>query len=120
MRISDWSSDVCSSDLNDAWFGRSSGPYQHFQMARTRAVEQGLPLVRAANTGISAVIDPLGRVTARLGLGETGVLDAVLPAALPAGPPYSRYGEGIVLAMAGLDMVASVALRRFGQPSRKF
>ncbi len=105
---------------NDAWFGRSSGPYQHFQMARTRAVEQGLPLVRAANTGISAVVDPLGRVTARLGLGETAVLDAVLPAALPAGTPYSRYGEGIVLAMAGLAMVASVALRRFGETSRKF
>src|SRR3546814_1447346 len=89
-------------------------------MARTRAMDQCLPLVCAANTGISAVIDPLGRVTARLGLGETGVLDAVLPAALPAGTPYSRYGEGIVLAMAGLAMVASVALRRLGQTSRKF
>lgn len=105
---------------NDAWFGRSSGPYQHFQMARTRAVAQGLPLVRAANTGISAVVDPLGRVTARLGLDETGVLDAALPDALAAGTPYSRYGEGIVVAMAFLAMAASAALRRFGRTSRRF
>lgn len=105
---------------NDAWFGRSSGPYQHFQMARARAVERGLPLVRAANTGISAVVDALGRVSARLGLGETGVLDAALPAALAAGTPYSRYGEGIVLAMAMFAVAASVGLRRFSQASRTF
>ncbi len=105
---------------NDAWFGRSSGPYQHFQMARTRAVERGLPLVRAANTGISAVVDPLGRVTARLGLDETGFLDAALPAPLVTGTPYSRFGEAIVLAMAMLVVAASVIMRRFDRTSRKF
>ena len=61
---------------NDAWFGTSSGPFQHFAMARLRAVEQGLPLVRAANTGISGIIDPYGRVVARLALNRQGVIDA--------------------------------------------
>jgi apolipoprotein N-acyltransferase len=78
---------------NDAWFGVTSGPYQHLAAARLRAVEEGLPLARAANTGISAVIDPIGRVVARLGLGETGVLDAKLPAAL-APTLFARLGDG--------------------------
>lgn len=77
---------------NDAWFGEASGPYQHFAQARARAIEQGLPLARAANTGISAMVDPRGRVVAELGLGETGYLDAPLPAKLPL-TMYSRIGN---------------------------
>jgi len=77
---------------NDGWFGISTGPYQHLQQARLRAIELGLPLVRAANTGISAVIDPLGRVVASLGLGIEGVLDAGLPQAI-APTVYARAGD---------------------------
>jgi apolipoprotein N-acyltransferase len=68
---------------NDAWFGGSAGPYQHFHQAQLRAVEQGLPVVRAANTGISAIIDPYGRVLGDLGLKKEGVVDGLLPEALP-------------------------------------
>jgi apolipoprotein N-acyltransferase len=77
---------------NDGWFGISTGPYQHLQQVRLRAIEQGLPVVRAANTGISAVIDPLGRIVARLGLGIDGVLDSGLPSALPP-TIYARAGD---------------------------
>ena len=77
---------------NDGWFGNSTGPYQHLQQARLRAIEQGLPVVRAANTGISAVIDPVGRIVARLGLGVEGVLDSGLPSAI-APTIYARLGD---------------------------
>lgn len=104
---------------NDAWFGRSSGPFQHFGMTRVRAIEQGLPLVRAANNGISAIIDPYGRVLERLGLDEVGVLDGYLPAPLPVAPPYARLGDWLSLAPLLLLLAALwVATRRRLRPDR--
>lgn len=83
---------------NDAWFGNSPGPYQHYAMAKLRAVEQGLPLVRSANTGISAVIDAYGREHKVLGIDSRGVIDSHLPA--PAAKTlYSRYGNSLFLIM---------------------
>jgi apolipoprotein N-acyltransferase len=78
---------------DDSWFGPSTGPYQHFMTARVRAIEEGLPVARAANTGISGVIDPYGRIMASLGVGRTGVVDSPLPRALPI-TPYARLGDG--------------------------
>jgi len=71
-------SDILLNVTNDAWFGVSPGPYQHFRQAQIRAVETGLPLVRAANNGISAVVDPYGRVVDALDLNAVGVLDVRL------------------------------------------
>jgi len=97
---------------NDAWFGSFGGPQQHLAQARMRAVEQGLPVVRAANTGISAVIDSLGRVTASMALHSHGHIDARLPAAL-APTPYSRYGDmpAMALVILGFFVCARRAAR---------
>jgi apolipoprotein N-acyltransferase len=99
---------------NDGWFGISTGPYQHLQQMRLRAVEEGLPVVRAANTGISAVIDPSGRIVARLGLGIEGVLDANLPSALPP-TIYARLRDipaGMMVAVALLLVIRRRFARR--------
>ena len=91
---------------NDAWFGRFSGPFQHLQQARMRAIEQGLPLLRVANTGVSAMIGPKGEMLERIPLGEAGYADAALPAALPA-TVYARTGDWPMLALVLLLLVPS-------------
>ena len=99
---------------NDGWFGISSGPYQHLQQARVRTIEQGLPLVRAANTGISAVIDPLGRIIKSLPLGTEGVMDASLPRRIDA-PLYARTGDarrGVLVIGAALIMIIRRRVKR--------
>jgi apolipoprotein N-acyltransferase len=96
---------------NDGWFGISTGPYQHFQQARVRAVEQGLPLVRAANTGISAVIDPVGRIIKALPLGAEGVIDAGLPK--PLEPTlYVRGGNYVAWALVAGALILGIRRRR--------
>ncbi len=96
---------------NDAWFGRFAGPYQHLALGRLRAIETGLPMVRAANTGVSAVIDARGGVVDSLPLGNAGRIDAALPAALPP-TPYSRSGDWPVAALIAAWLVLLVARRR--------
>jgi apolipoprotein N-acyltransferase len=77
---------------NDGWYGDTTGPYQHFAIVRVRAIEEGLPLIRVANTGISGVIDPLGRITSRLGLEKQGYIDSDL--ATPLIPTlFEKEGE---------------------------
>jgi apolipoprotein N-acyltransferase len=90
---------------NDGWFGISTGPHQHFQQSRVLAIAEGLPMVRAANTGISAVIDPLGRVINSLPLGTEGVFDSRLPQ--PAAPTlFLAVGDYVLI----LFLVASLML----------
>ena len=96
---------------DDSWFGPWAGPMQHLLIARVRAIEEGLPVARAANTGISAMIDPLGRITKRLDLGNMGVVDAKLPVALTA-TPYARFGDMVFLILLGGAVAAALLLAR--------
>jgi apolipoprotein N-acyltransferase len=101
---------------DDAWFGRTSGPLQHLNMAGYRAIEQGLPIVRATPTGVSAIIDGYGRTRASLALGQAGVIDGVLPSAL-APTLYSRWGDGPFFAAILAILTTGLLTRRSDQPS---
>jgi apolipoprotein N-acyltransferase len=99
---------------NDGWFGDTAGPYQHFSQARLRAIEEGMPVVRAANTGISGVIDPLGRVWAKLDLGREGILDADLPRPI-ATPFYARLSDAIPTSLWCAGLLIVIFTRRAQQ-----
>ena len=93
---------------NDAWFGLSSGPYQHLTSARLRTIEEGLPMIRSANTGVSAVIDAYGNVLASLDMSREGIIDHVLPPAR-AWTPYAKWGDAallVLLVSLALSLVA--------------
>ncbi len=100
---------------NDAWFGEVSGPYQHLAQARVRAIEQGLPLARAANTGISAMVDPYGRITASIPLGRDGFIDAALPKPLPP-TILAQTGQWPVIGLILLLLLAGVLRYRRPPP----
>ena len=102
---------------NDAWFGNSSGPRQHLAGVRLRAVEEGLPLMRAANTGITAGFDAFGREIARLPMNQEGVLTLALPGFLPP-TVYSRGGLAIPVVLAAASLVAGVGARGLRSRSR--
>jgi apolipoprotein N-acyltransferase len=89
---------------NDGWFGTSTGPSQHFAIARFRTVEEGIPMLRAANTGISGVIDAYGRVETRSNLMVEAVIDATIPPALPP-TPFARFGLLAVLPLIVLALI---------------
>ncbi|MGE0767309.1 MAG: apolipoprotein N-acyltransferase [Hyphomicrobiaceae bacterium] len=92
---------------NDGWFGNTTGPRQHFHQARVRAVEEGMPVIRSANNGISGIIDAHGRIVTRLKLDVAGVADASLPGRLPP-PPYARFGDtifGILWLIAAIGLL---------------
>jgi apolipoprotein N-acyltransferase len=96
---------------NDGWFGNTTGPRQHFHQARVRAVEEGLPLIRAANNGISGVVDPLGRVLVRIDLDERGVIDSGVPMIGPH-TVYSVLGDWVfAFNSLVIGVLASLAAR---------
>lgn len=105
---------------NDAWFGTLAGPYQHFAQARARAIEQGLPVARAANTGVSAMIDSRGRAVAMLPLGVEGHVDAALPAAWPE-TTYARRGDvpALLGILAVFGLTASNLTSRISRARRR-
>lgn len=98
---------------NDAWYGNTSGPYQHMMMAKFRATEQGLPLIRAANNGISAIFDSYGRVTSSTKLGETTFIDGNIAVSINDRTIFSGLGLYIVLSVVAVFAVIAILLRKY-------
>ena len=111
VRISNVDVDVIINVTNDAWYGNSSGPYQHFEISRMRAVENGLPMIRAGNNGISAIIDPMARVLDRIDLNQVGVLDGYMPLKLTLPTFYSEWGNISLMLWLAVVLMLQLVVR---------
>ena len=103
--------DLIVNITNDAWFGNSSGPFQHFNSSRFRAIEQGVPVFRSANTGISAIIDPYGRIIDKIGLGKKGSIFSPLPKKTVE-TYYSKVGDLLFFGVLILTLLIMIFLKK--------
>ena len=103
--------DLIINITNDAWFGNSSGPFQHFNSSRFRAIEQGIPVFRSANTGISAIIDPYGRIIDKIGLGKKGSIFSPLPKKTLE-TYYSKVGDFLFFGVLILTLLIMIFLKK--------
>ncbi len=109
VRVSNRLVDLLINVTNDTWYGNSSGPYQHLEISRMRAIENGLPMLRVANNGISAFIDPVGRILSKTELNQVTVLDNYVPKKLSEETFFSKYNPSILL----LQMLGVLILQLF-------
>ncbi|XVN41842.1 MAG: apolipoprotein N-acyltransferase [Rickettsia endosymbiont of Argas persicus] len=112
VRTNNETADVIINVTNDAWYGKSSGPYQHFHISRNRAVENGLSMIRVANNGISAVIDPLGRVIKRLDLNEVNYINGFIPDKLNFPTIFSKFGNITILLIISFMLLINYLLTK--------
>lgn len=111
VRISNNEADVIINVTNDAWYGNSSGPYQHFEISRMRAVENGLPMIRVGNNGISGIIDPLGRVINSIELNRAQILDGFIPNKIGEETGFAAYGYVNLLLLMTIVLILQVVMR---------
>lgn len=109
VRINNNDADVIINVTNDSWYGKSSGPYQHFEISKMRAIENGLPMLRVGNNGISAIIDPIGKVLKSLDLNRIGIIDSHLPKKINS-TPFSVYGYTTVALLILLVLILQVVI----------
>lgn len=112
VRVENSLADVFINITNDAWYGNSSGPYQHLEQSRMRAIENGIPMIRVGNNGISAIIDPFGRIIKSLKLNEVNGLNGILPKKIAYTTIYSIMGELMVIVSSIAILMIQVLIKR--------